>query len=306
MGPALEIRGLTVTFPTHDGPFKAIDDLSLDVHPGEKIAVMGESGCGKSVLGHSIMRLLDDISSTTGEITYLGTNISKLLAKDLPGMRGKRFALIPQSPSTSFNPVIKIGPQINEMFIGKDIPKKDVKERTLCSLSDVGFDDPAAIYDTYGHRLSGGMCERSLIAMGTILGPELLIADEPTKGLDPASKMDILRLIHRKSADHILLLITHDYYAAQICDRTIIMYSGRIVEDGPTEDVLSDPKHPYTKSLWRSLPDKGMHTIPGFLCKNTAGGCDFANRCERYSKECDARQPMKECAPGHFVRCLDA
>ena len=306
MEPALKIKNLTVRFPTEEGTFKAIDDLDLDVFPGERIAIMGESGCGKSVLGHSIMRLLDQISTTTGNISYLGTEITELPSAAMTDMRGKQFALIPQSPSTSFNPVIKIGPQIDEMYIEKDITKKAAKDNAISALSDVGFETPLDIYNTYSHRLSGGMCERALIAMGSVLNPDLLIADEPTKGLDPANKIEILKLIHKKSKDRILLLITHDYYAAKICERTIIMYSGRIIEDGRTEDVLSDPKHPYTKSLWKSLPDKGLNAIPGTLQKNISGGCDFSNRCDNYTRQCDDPQPMKECGMNHFVRCHDA
>jgi len=306
MNPALKIRNLTVVFPTEEGSFKALDSLDLDVSQGEHIAIMGESGCGKSVLGHSIMRLLENISVTTGEISYLGSDIMKLSPKAVTELRGRQFALIPQSPSTSFNPVIRIGPQIDEMNFGKNISKKEAKDITISALSDVGFDDPSLIYSTYSHRLSGGMCERALIAMGSLLNPDLLIADEPTKGLDPLNKIEILKLIHQKSKGKILLLITHDYYAARVCERAMIMYSGRIIEDGPTEDILSNPKHPYTKSLWESLPDRGLIPIPGSLSKNTSGGCDFSNRCKYYTEECDLPMPMKECGEGHFVRCHNA
>lgn len=305
MEPLVSIRGLTVTFPTSEGPFKALDDVSLDIGPKEHIAVIGESGCGKSVLGHSIMRLLDDISETDGEVLFRGTDLRLQGEKDINAVRGKDIALIPQSPTLSLDPVMRIGGQIVEMYTIHGVPRDTATESTLRSLGDVGFADPNAIFRTYPHRMSGGMCERAVISMGMSLDPSLLIADEPTKGLDPESKMTVLREIRKRSRDRALMLITHDYNAVRICERMVVMYLGRIVEDGPTEEVLNNPRHPYTRALWGSMPANGLVPIPGFIEKS-CGGCDFSNRCPQTDEKCSKGQCMVEVSPGHFVRCCHA
>lgn len=305
MVTSLSVRGLTVEFPVTGGTFRALDSIDLCVESGERLAVVGESGCGKSVLGHSIMRLLDDISETTGEIFFDGEDIRKMDERRLQMIRGKEIALIPQSPTTSFNPVIRIGRQIDEMSTAKG-DRIVAKERSVFSLGRVGFGDPRSIYRTFPHRLSGGMCERAIIAMGSVLDPKILIADEPTKGLDPKNKLEILDLLYDSTEGKTLLMITHDYNAIKMCDRTIVMYSGRILEDGPTREIVERPAHPYTKALWESMPSMGMQPIPGTVMRNRFGGCDFFNRCPLYDGGCDAPVGMHERSGNVRVRCRNA
>ena len=305
MDPLVSVRNLTVTFPTKEGAFRALDDVCFDIGGTEHVAVIGESGCGKSVLGHSIMCLLDDISETQGEVLFEEKDVRKMTAEEINGLRGQRIALIPQSPTLSLDPVMKVGKQIAEMYTIHGISKAEAKESSVVSLGDVGFPDPVSIYNTYPHRMSGGMCERAVIAMGMSLGPSLLIADEPTKGLDPESKIQVLREIRNKSRDRALMLITHDYNAVRICERTVVMYLGRIVEDGPTEEILSNPRHPYTKALWKSMPANGLEPIQGFIEKGD-GGCDYCNRCQHSCSECLKPQPMKSVSDRHYARCWRA
>jgi peptide/nickel transport system ATP-binding protein len=300
--PIISIRNLTVEFPTAEGKFRALDEVCLNISEGEHVAVIGESGCGKSVLGHSILRLLDGISETTGNIFIKGADVRSMSERELLAMRGQEVALIPQSPTVSLDPVIKIGKQIGEVYDVHGVPKQEWKEKVVESLGNIGFEDPQNIYETYPHRLSGGMCERTVICMGMSLKPAVLIADEPTKGLDPASKIDVLKTLNRQTNGKTLIMITHDYNAAKICERTVVMYSGRILEDGPTEEVMRDPKHPYTKALWGAMPCNGMIPIAGSVEK-AATGCDFYNRCEHRCDECKDLHDMKQVSENHLVRC---
>ena len=300
--PIISIKNLTVEFPTAEGKFRALDEVCLDISEGEHVAIIGESGCGKSVLGHSILRLLDGISTTTGNIFINGTDVRSMSEPELRAMRGQEVALIPQSPTVSLDPVIKIGKQIGEVYDVHGVPKQEWQGKVLDSLGDIGFEDPKSIYDTYPHRLSGGMCERTVICMGMSLKPAILIADEPTKGLDPASKIDVLKTLNRQTNGKTLLMITHDYNAAKICERIVVMYSGRILEDGPTDEVMKEPKHPYTKALWGAMPSNGMNPIPGSVEK-ALKGCDFYNRCGLRCEECRDLHEMKKVSDGHLVRC---
>ena len=251
------------------------------------------------------MRLLDDISETKGEVWFEGTDLRTLGRNEMNGIRGARIALIPQSPSVSLDPVMKIGKQIEEMYTIHGTGREEARSRTLKSLGDIGFPDPESVYSSYPHRMSGGMCERAVISMGVSLNPALLIADEPTKGLDPGIKINVLRQLLRRSRGRALMMITHDYNAIRICERTVVMYNGRIVEDGPTGEVIENPLHPYTQALWRSIPAKGMVPIPGSVEKAETG-CDYFNRCGRFCEKCKEEQNLREASEKHFVRCRDA
>jgi len=307
MTDGLRVRDIRVTFPTSLGPFEALSGVDLDLAKGERLALMGESGCGKSVLGHAVLRLLDGVAAVQGSIEYDGKDLCSLGKEDLRLLRGRTLALVPQSPSMAFDPVIRIGKQIDEMFTtAGQMTRKEAKQKSLVRLKDVGFADPDKIYSSFPHQLSGGMCERALIAMATALDPSLLIADEPTKGLDPASKMDVLKLLRHESAGKSMVLITHDHYAPIICERTAIMYSGKIMEIGPTKTLLNDPLHPYTKGLWDALPQRGMHAIPGSTLVQRDEGCRFRERCKLRGAECSERQEMKKASDGHMVRCCRA
>jgi len=307
MARLLSVQGLKVTFPTAQGPFEAVSDLDVDLDVGESLALMGESGCGKSVLGHAIMGLLEGIADVEGSIYFNGEDINIMGREKLRLLRGSSMALVPQSPSMAFDPVIRIGKQIDEMYINtRRADRKGSGPLSKERLKRVGFEDNERAYKLFPHQMSGGMCERALIAMATSLSPGLLIADEPTKGLDTASKIEVLKLLKRESGNRSMILITHDHRAPWICDRTAIMYAGEIVEIGPTARVLEGPFHPYTQGLWGSLPNRGMNTIPGSMALVRDGGCRFRDRCRLCSEECKDRQILRQISPAHFVRCCHA
>lgn len=303
----LQVRGLKVTFPTEHGPFEALSGVDLDLAAGERLALMGESGCGKSVLGHAILGLMESVSKVEGSVMLEGEDLRLLKKDDLRRLRGTTLALIPQNPGAALDPVLRVGRQIDEMYVSSGRADwKEARDLTMERLSAVGFEEPARVYHAYPHQLSGGMRERALIAMGTALKPNLLIADEPTKGLDPASKRDVLRLLHRESQGKSLLMITHDVHAAGICERAAIMYAGEIIEYGPANKVLRDPLHPYTQGLWRALPSQGMLPIPGSLARDDSGSCRFRGRCARRSECCEGRQELASSSEGYAVRCCNA
>jgi oligopeptide/dipeptide ABC transporter ATP-binding protein len=303
----LQVRGLTVTFPTAQGPFEALSGVDLDLASGERLALMGESGCGKSVLGHAILGLMEQVSKIEGSVTFQGKDLRKLTKEELRQLRGAGMALIPQSPAAALDPVIRVGRQIDEMFVTSGRASwSGSKPMTMIRLAEVGFEDPERIYNAYPHQLSGGMCERVLIAMGTALSPELLIADEPTKGLDPASKTEVLRLLKRESEGRAMLLITHDFHAPWICGRVAIMYAGEIVEDGPVRKVLISPKHPYSIGLQGALPSQGMKPISGVMKRDDSQSCRFRNRCARRTEACEGRQILSSREKGRSVRCCNA
>lgn len=302
----LSVRDLSVIFDTHQGPFKAIDNIDLEVNENDTIAIVGESGCGKSVLGHATMRLLDDIATIKGSVRYRDREVYEMCPNDLLKLRGKDISLVPQSPSTSFNPVIKIGKQITELIEKSGIARgRDADRRALEYLVKVGFEDPRLIYDSYPHRLSGGMCERALIAMATSTEPDLLIADEPTKGLDALSKKNILNMLFKMAEGSTLIMITHDFKAAAACKRIAVMYSGEIVETGPTRIVLEHPKHFYTRGLIEAQPSRGMIPIRGHhtIRSHRSTGCRFRDRCDHAGEQCIRHPGLMEIEDYRSVRC---
>jgi peptide/nickel transport system ATP-binding protein len=305
----LSIRGLSVTFDTLQGPFMAIEGIDLDVDERDTLAIVGESGCGKSVLGHATMRLLDDIATMEGSVKFKGREVYSMGKDELLGMRGKAISLIPQSPSTSFNPVIKIGDQIKELIEKDGIAKGTAaRQRAIDFLGKAGFPDPAAIYESYPHRLSGGMCERALIAMAVSVEPELIIADEPTKGLDALSRKNILAMLHKMAEGASMIMITHDFKAAATCNRLAVMYSGEIVEEGTTASVLESPKHFYTKGLLEAQPSRSMKPIKGrhSLLSHKDAGCRFRGRCDAADTVCKTPPLLRELDGRGKVRCHHA
>jgi peptide/nickel transport system ATP-binding protein len=308
-GRLLNIRGLSVAFNTQKGAIQAIDGIDLDLYENETLAIVGESGCGKSVLGHAIMRLLDDIAVVRGSVQFREREVYEMDTVALLNLRGNLISLVPQSPSSSFNPVIKIGKQIEELIekTGKE-KGKGARKRAMEYLSLVGFSDPEQIYESYPHRLSGGMSERALIAMALSVEPELVIADEPTKGLDAMSRKNILRMLHKLAKDASMIMITHDLKAAETCQRLAVMYSGEIVEEGPTDIVLSHPRHTYTSGLIDAQPSRGMKPIKGRhdLLSHKARGCRFRERCEAASNQCGDHPLLREIEDCRKVRCCHA
>ena len=305
----LSIRDLSVTFQTRQGPFHALNHIDLDVWRNDTLAIVGESGCGKSVLGYAALRLLDDMATVKGRVKLMGTDVYALDRHDLQRLRGRTISLVPQSPSLAFNPVIKIGEQIRE-FIEKAGVERGLpaRRRALEFLSRVGFSDPTAAYNSYPHRLSGGLCEMALIAMAVSVEPKLLVADEPTKGLDVLSRKKILSVLQAMAVNTAMIMITHDIGAASICERMAVMYAGEIVEEGPTAELLASPLHFYTKGLLNAHPCRGLKPIPAetpdAVRVNT--GCRFKNRCEAADPSCEAPPSWRSFNGRWRVRCHHA
>lgn len=303
------MKGVGVTFHTSQGDVQAISNVDFEVYMDETVAIMGESGCGKSVLGHAAMRLLDDVAKVSGSVKYRGNDLYSMDDRSIRGLRGKTIGLIPQSPSTSFNPVLKIGHQIRELIEKAGVGSGNrAKDRAIEYLGKVGFSDPFLIYDSYPHRLSGGMCQRALIAMTLSVEPELVIADEPTKGLDALSRKSMLELLHKMASGSSMIMITHDFKAAMTCKKLSIMYSGEIVESGLASELLADPRHPYTKGLIMSQPAMGMLPIKGRhdATSHNYRGCRFRGRCDASTGICCEHPLLRGPGDGRKVRCHHA
>lgn len=307
----LSIRNLNTVFHSQEGEIKACNNISLDIDQGKTVGLIGETGCGKSVLGMSILRLLPCNSTVTGQIIYKNQEILNLSIKQLRKIRGKEIGLLPQSPSTSLNPVLKIGEQIIEGFrLHRGMKKDAAKNKGIEILEFLGLSESEKKINVYPHQLSGGMKQRVLAALSITGQPSLLIADEPTKGLDAVIRAQVIMLLRQltKEIGASLLLITHDLKVAEsLCDDIAVMYSGEIVEKGTAEQVLKKPLHPYTQGLLASLPEKGLNPIPGYspsLLKQLPG-CRFYSRCHLRKRDCNHQFiPITE-SNGYYVRCLN-
>ena len=307
----LNIRDLTTTFQAAEGIVKACDRVSLKIPAGKTIGLIGETGCGKSVLGMSILRLLSSRAVIKGEIHYKGEDILAMNAGRLRRLRGKEIALLPQSPSTSLNPVLRIGFQIAEgLHLHRRTKWEQAWEKAVEMLDSLKLPEPAKRALEYPHQLSGGMKQRALAAASITGKPDLLIADEPTKGLDAvlrAQVVEVLRQLVRETGAA-LLLITHDLkVAAGLCDEIAVMYAGEILERGPAGQVLTEPLHPYTQGLLASLPEHGLHPIPGQSpgLLNVPSGCKFHRRCPLAKNQCTKKHPTLQLTDhGSSVRCL--
>jgi oligopeptide/dipeptide ABC transporter ATP-binding protein len=325
----LEIRGLSVTYPTKRGDVKAIDSLSLRVPPAGRLGIVGESGCGKSTVLLSILQLINRPGKITcGEIQFNGQNMLKLSPRELRGIRGREITMIFQDPQTTLNPVFPVGEQIREslhlhhIIPGSNMPwpfdimrKRQEKERVLQAMHEVGIPSPMDRYAAYPHQFSGGMQQRALIALALICEPALLLADEPTTALDVTIQAQILNLMLKINQDHhtAVILVTHDLgVAAEFCDTIAVMYAGRIVEQGPVENVVSNPQHPYTRGLLSCRPSIGqkgqrIQPIPGNVPDiiNLPPGCAFAPRCPLVRPICEQGPiPMAQTAESSYSRCL--
>jgi peptide/nickel transport system ATP-binding protein len=302
----LSIRNLSVAFPTLQGHFPAIDDLCLEISSDDSLAIIGESGCGKSVLAYAILRLLDDIANVEGCVLLNGVDLNSLDGKMLQTIRGNIISLIPQSPSLAFNPVRSIGKQIvDSIKKNRDIKTADARAQAMDALVQVGFTDIDTIYQAYPHRLSGGMCEMALIALALSLKPALIIADEPTKGLDPFSRNKVVSALHTTASKTAMIMITHDLVAASSCSRIAVMYAGEIVEEGKTCKVFKTPQHYYTQGLMSAIPANGMQPIPGFDTQSNGrgSGCRFKNRCHAKENRCNHHPSLVQVADKWKVRC---
>lgn len=316
MKTILEVKGLKTHFFLSRGIVRAVDDVSFTLASGETLAIVGESGCGKSVTAFSIMRLVAPPGRTVaGEVFFDGSDLLLLSEEEMRGIRGNRISMIFQEPMTSLNPVFRIGEQIAEgLRLHLGLTDSEANEQTVRMLELVGIPSAAARYRDYPHQLSGGMRQRVIIAMALACRPDLVIADEPTTALDVTIQAQILELMDRLKTerDMGLILITHDLgVVAERAHRIAIMYAGRIVESADTAELLRNPLHPYTEGLLASLPQRtqpGMplQTIPGHVPSllGDLPGCGFCDRCPRKSWECKTQAPeLREVGKGHMVRC---
>jgi peptide/nickel transport system ATP-binding protein len=321
--PVLEVKNLRTAFRVEGGQLIAVDDVSFQVMPGQTIGIVGESGCGKSVTSLSIMGLIPNPPGRIigGEINYKGKNLLSLTPAEMRKIRGNEISMIFQEPMTSLNPVFTIGNQIMETIIlHQKLSKADAKVKAIEMLRLVGIPAPERRVDDYPHQLSGGMRQRVMIAMALSCNPSVLIADEPTTALDVTIQAQILELIKglREKMNMAVVLITHDLgVVAETCNYVVVMYAGKVVEQGTAEDIFFRPAHPYTRGLLNSIPSESgngaerkkgrLETIPGLVPSllNLPKGCRFMDRCKRAKPEtCSkAEPPLDPVGAGHKAAC---
>ena len=319
MPPLLEIRGLTTQFFLPGGVLRAVEGIDLTLEPGETLALVGESGCGKSITAASIMRLVPPPGRiVSGEVLFKGVDLLRLPEDQMRGVRGNQIAMVFQDPMTSLNPVFTIGNQVAEgLRIHRGLSRVEAEAEAVEILSLVGIPAPRERIRDYPHQLSGGMRQRVMIAMALSCRPELVIADEPTTALDVTIQAQILELLDRLKEETRmgLILITHNLgIVAERAHRTAIMYAGQIVELAETGELFTNPLHPYTRGLLASLPEfaepgQKLATIQGSVpdLKSELAGCPFRERCPICDEACATHKPgMKEAGAGHAVRCLKA
>ncbi|MFT3801065.1 MAG: ABC transporter ATP-binding protein [Burkholderiaceae bacterium] len=315
--PLLSVENLSIHFRTQAGEVQATRDVSFAVQPGERVGIVGESGCGKTVTGLSLLGLLPPSSARlSGRIVFEGRDLLKLSAAEMRKVRGARIGMIFQEPMSALDPVFTIGEQIAETYrTHQRMSKAQARDRAVEMLASVGIPSPERRVDEYPHQLSGGMRQRAMIAIALACQPRLLIADEPTTALDVTIQAQIVDLLLDLSerTGTALLFITHDLgVVAESCTRLLTMYAGEIVEDGPIDDALLKPGHPYTSGLLRSVPRLSprkapLPSIPGRVPALTAmpAGCRFAPRCAHAQPPCEARQVLEAAARAdRRVRCV--
>ncbi len=287
----LRVENLKVHFKTELGIVKAVDRVSFDLREGEKFTLIGESGSGKSVLAQAILRLLPENAIVAGKIIFKNRNILELSEREMRKLRGKEIAWIPQSQN-SLNPVLSVGFQCAEPLIEHfKVSKRRAFSRVFKIFKFLGIESKKA--KNYPHQFSGGMKQRVLVAMGLSAEPELLIADEPTKGLDANKIGQIIKIF--KKINKTMLIITHDLrFADKLSDRVAVMYCGEVVEISPAKDFFSSPLHPYSKGLLDSLPSRGLKPIKGFQPSmiDSPKGCKFRERCEHSIEACKKTPPV--------------
>ena len=320
MAMLLDVRNLSTHFETEYGTVKAVDRVDIVVNEGDTLGIVGESGCGKTVLALSIMRLVPSPPGriVSGNILFGGVNLLSLNAEEMRKIRGKEISMIFQEPMTSLNPVLRIGEQVAETIrLHQEFRRKEAMSRAVEMLRLVGMPSPERIIRNYPHQMSGGMRQRAMIAMALSCGPRLMLADEPTTALDVTIQAQILDLINRLKQDSgaSVILITHDLgVIAEASQHVAVMYTGQIVEYAPVNDLFSTPLHPYTKGLMESIPriddvpgrEEYLKAIAGVVPSlyNLPKGCTFHDRCPYVMDICRENEPvLKENSPGHKVHC---
>ena len=320
MATLLEVRNLSTHFETEYGTVKAVDRVDIAIDEGDTLGIVGESGCGKTVLALSIMRLIPSPPGriVSGNVFFGGVDLLNLNAEEMRNIRGKDISMIFQEPMTSLNPVLRIGEQVSESIrLHEGLGRKEAVSRAIEMLRLVGMPSPERIIRNYPHQMSGGMRQRVMIAMALSCGPRLMLADEPTTALDVTIQAQILDLINRLKQDSgtSVILITHDLgVIAEASQHVAVMYTGQIVEYAPVKDLFSTPLHPYTKGLMESIPriddipgqDGYLKAIAGVVPSlyNLPSGCTFQDRCPYAMEICRHNEPeLKENASGHKVHC---
>jgi oligopeptide/dipeptide ABC transporter ATP-binding protein len=316
----LSVQDLVVSFASDDGEVEVLDRIGFDLARGETLGIVGESGCGKSVAAFSIMRLLPQPSGniSNGKVIYQGQDLLSLDVEDMHNIRGRKIAMIFQEPMTALNPVHRIGKQIAEVYQlhFPEMSNQEIRSACIDILAKVGIPAPEKRLREYPHQLSGGMRQRTMIAMALACKPDVLIADEPTTALDVTTQNQILNLMKelQKEIGMSIIFITHDLgVIAETCDRVIVMYAGRIAEQASVEDLFHAPRHPYTRGLLNSIPrleteaKSELQVIEGMVPSLNAlpSGCRFRTRCDYVSEKCAESSPDLVEADHHTVACFN-
>ncbi|KAK1185336.1 ABC transporter ATP-binding protein [Streptomyces sp. NBS 14/10] len=322
-GAALEVEGLRVELRTPSGTVRAVDDVSFSVRKGRTLALLGESGCGKSMTALSIAGLLDPVAEVTeGSVRVSGTDVLRLSPAGRRKLAGPGLSIVFQDALTALNPVQPVGRQLAEPFrIHRGLSRREAKEKAIELMTRVGIPEPRLRARSYPHQFSGGMRQRLLIAMAVALDPDVLIADEPTTALDVTVQAQIMRLLRdlQTERDMAIVLITHDLaVVAQRADDVVVMYAGNVVETGPVQEVFARPRHPYTKGLLDSVPEHAVRgrplpAVPGSPPELSAvpSGCVFQARCPLARERCAQERPLlvsvdaSRSAACHFSEELD-
>lgn len=316
----LSVRHLSTSFRTDSGTLEAVQDISFDVHEGETVGLVGESGCGKSVTAESLMRLLDpEVTEYRGEVVLDGEDLLQLSEAHMRERRGHGLSMIFQDPMTSLNPVYRVGTQLIETIrLHQDVDRAEARRIAVRMLELTGIPAPERRMNDYPHQMSGGMRQRVFIAMALSCQPRLLIADEPTTALDVTTQAQILELIERLKSELAMgtIFITHDLgVVAETCDRVVVMYLGQVIEVADVADLFDQPLHPYTQGLLAASPSLDtpgkslLPSIPGSVptLREIPEGCRFAARCPFATEVCRSEVPqLEEFSPGHSVRCWHA
>lgn len=318
MEKVLEVRDLHVSFDTYNGEVKAVRGVSFELKKGETLAIVGESGCGKSVTSQTIMRLIPTPPGRIkqGEILFNGKDITKLSEREMEKIRGAEIAMIFQDPMTSLNPTMTVGRQITEgLMKHQKMSKEEANKKAVEMLRLVGIPSPESRVNQYPHQFSGGMRQRAMIAIALSCAPKILIADEPTTALDVTIQAQIMELMKelQEKLNTSIILITHDLgVVADVADRVVVMYAGKVVETGTVEEIFYRPRHPYTWGLMASMPrldqkkDQELLPIQGSPPNLIAPpkGCPFAARCKHAMKICQERMPdVTNISSNHQVSC---